>query len=98
MRVFCDRSNSAADRQSNKIGERSGGAPKLVGFALGEAHIHGRYRRQQIALLDSLPLQRPRSVDHSDRIVTPRPSATILRTASTDDVVKITLGSRPLGA
>lgn len=55
-----------------------------------------RYRRQQIALLDSLSLQRPRSVE--DRIVTPRPSATILRTASTDDVVKITLRSRPLGA
>ena len=34
----------------------------------------------------------------SERMVTPRPSATMLRTASTEEVTKITLGLKPVGA
>src|SRR5277367_5745825 len=57
-------SNTAVDGEADEVREGSARSRQFLRFPPRKTHVHRWDRRHEIALLESLALQRPRPVDH----------------------------------
>ncbi len=77
------------------VAEGLHGRAQLTFAVPGQADAHGRYCVGDGDRFDTLAFQRPGRCTRSERIATPLPLATMLRTASTELVRILTLGCCP---